>query len=171
MIYAHQLPLIPRSFSHPTKRAFDFECQASWIGGILLISCCPIFSTISLTVTTVWQLFATCHFFLTQNGSSSRLLEWNFEFCRKMTITLCFTFHFHTSARILVILLLRVPSLSLGDLPTPTFFLWWLSIFLPSFVALLVLATWDPTGYPLSFMFIRLCFFVKRYCTCSSTQK
>ena len=120
------------------------------------------------------SLATFCHvslFFFTQNGSSSRLLEWNFEFCRKMTITLCFTFHFHTSARILVILLLRVPSLSLGDLPTPTFFLWWLSIFLPSFVALLVLTTWDPTGYPLSFMFVRLCFFVKRYCTCSSTQK
>lgn len=54
--------------------------------------------------------------------------------------------------------------------PNSNIFLLWLSIFLPSFVAWLVLATWDPTDYPLSFMFIKLCFFVKRYCTCSSTQ-
>lgn len=130
MIYAHQLHLIPRSFIHPTKRAF--ECQVSWIGGIMLISCCPIFSTISLTVTAVWQLFATCHFFIRHKttcplGCLSEIL--NFVSKRQSHCALLFIFT-HPQ-EYWWYYFLRVPSFSLRRLPNSNI-LYLVIIYLPS---------------------------------------
>ena len=139
MIYAHQLHLIPRSFIHPAKRAF--ECQVSWIGGIMLISCCPIFSTISLTVTAVWQLFATCHFFIRHKttcplGCLSEIL--NFVSKRQSHCALLFIFT-HPQ-EYWWYYFLRVPSFSLRRPPNSQHS--FSGDYLSSFLALLLYLFW-----------------------------
>lgn len=112
----------------------SFQCRSSiqlneplnakrqWIGSIMLISCCPVFSTISLTLVTVWQLFATCHFFIRHKttlplGCLSEI--WNFV--SKWQSRCALLFIFTHPQEYWWYYFLRVPSFPLGDLPSSNY--------------------------------------------------